>query len=164
MEAVVPVVEDLLAGEFAELAAGAALLDAEEAGDEVQRRRARVAGEVGEEPEEEAGGAVQEDHLGAEVEVGVLRERLLVPLAHVLDHLGQAKGAADGRVHHSEEGGVEGEIVGLLEIEVAAGQGGVGFEFLRGGVRGLGRWGRGGFNLRCVRQCQVPRQVGTAGK
>lgn len=141
-QAVVPVVEDALAAGGNEGAA--ALLGAEEAADEVQGRRAGVAGEVGEEAEEEAGGAVEEDDLGAVVKVWVLRDRLLVPHPHEVDHLGEVEVAPDGVVHHLEEGPVEGEVVGLLEEEVAAGEGGVGFEFLgRVVVRALGGLGEG---------------------
>ena len=75
-EAVVPVVEDLLA--FVEDEGAAALFGAEEAADEVQDGGAGVAGEVGEEAEEEAGGPVEEDDLWAEVESGICRERLVV--------------------------------------------------------------------------------------
>ena len=127
-EAIMPIVEDDFAG--ARGKGAPALLDAEEARDEVERGRADVAGEVWEEAEEEAGGAVEEDGLGAVVEVWVLGDGLLVALAHEGDHLRKAEGAADGLVHHVEEGGVEGEVVGLLEEEIAAGEGGVGFEFL----------------------------------
>ena len=136
-----PVVEDLFA--FIEDECAAALFGAEETADEVQDGRARVAGEVGEEPEEEAGGAVEEDDFGAEVEIGVLSNRLLVAHSHEVDHLGEAEVAAYGFVHHFEEGAVEGEVVGFLEEEVAAGEGGVGFEFLHEGVRAL-IWGGGG--------------------
>ena len=135
-EAVVPVVEDLLA--FVEDEGAAALLGAEEAADEVQDGGAGVAGEVGEEAEEEAGGPVEEDDFGAEVEIGVCRERLVVSQSHICDYLRKAEVATDGFEHEFEEGSVEGEIVRLLEEEVAAREGGVGFEFLRGRVRALG--------------------------
>ena len=69
-EPVVPVVEDDLAASGDE--GVAALLDAEEAGDEVEGGRADVAGEVWEEAEKEAGGAVQEDDFGAVIEIWVL--------------------------------------------------------------------------------------------
>ena len=146
-----PVVEDDFAASGRE--AVAALLHAEEAGDEVEGRRTDVAGEVWEEAEKEAGGAVQEDDLGAVIEIGVLGNGLLVTLAHEGDHVRKVEIATDGFVHHVEEGGVEGVVVGLLEEEIAAGQGGVGFEFLRGLVRTLvGRVGerRVGAYIVCV--------------
>ena len=111
-EPVVPVVEDNLAASGLE--GGAALLHAEEAGDEVEGGRTDVASEVWEEAEKEAGGAVQEDDFGAVIEIRVLGNRLLVTLAHEGDHVRKVEVTADGFVHHLEEGGVEGEVVGLL--------------------------------------------------
>ena len=111
-EAVVPVVEDLLA--FVEDESAAALLGAEEAAYEMQDGGAGVAGEVGEQPEEEAGGAVEEDDFRAEVEIRVFRRRLLVSHSHEVDDLWKAEIAIDGFVHHFEESSVEGEVVGLL--------------------------------------------------
>lgn len=86
--------------------------------------------EGGEELEEEAGGGVEEDGFGAEVEVWVVGSGLGVALGHVEGHVVEVEAAARGGGHHAEESGVEGEVVGLGEEEVGAGEGGVGFEFL----------------------------------
>ena len=107
-----PVVEDLLAA--IEDEGVAALFRAEEAADEMQDGRAGVAGEVGEQAEEEAGGAVEEDDFRAEIEIGVFRGRLLVSQSHVLDYLRKAEIATDGFVHEFEQGSVESEVIRLL--------------------------------------------------
>ena len=117
-QAVVPVVEDLLAA--VEDEGAAALFGAEEAADEMKDGRPGVAREIGKQSEEEAGSTIEEDGFGAEVEIRVLRGRLLVSHSHEIDYLWKAEIAPDGFVHHLEEGPVEGEVVGLLEEEVAA--------------------------------------------
>ena len=147
-----PVVEDYFAGKAGETSA--ALLHAEEAGDKVQHRWTDVAGKVGEEAEKEAGRAVKKDNFGTEVEIGVFRLRLAVSLSHELDHVWKIKLAIDGFVHHVEECRVQGEIVRLLEKEIAAREGSVGFEFLRGSIRTLDGL-NDGCDLHCVHQCQV---------
>ena len=130
-EAVVPVIRDALAAAEDEGVAG--FLGAEERADvqEVGRRDVAVC-EVREEAEEEGGGAVEQDYLGAVVEVGVLGDGLLVALAHEFDHVGQVKVVACGDGHCVEEGAVEGEVIRSFEEVVGAGERGIGFEFLWG--------------------------------
>lgn len=107
-----PVVEDLLAASEDE--ACAALLHAEEAGDEVESGGPDVAGKIREQAEEEAGSAVQQNDFRTVIEIFIFGNGLLVTLAHESDHLRKAEVAADGFVHHVEEGGVDGEVIGLL--------------------------------------------------
>ena len=111
----------------------ARLLGAEKGPDVLEVGRGGVAVlEVGEEAEEEGGGAVEQDYFGAIVEVCVLRDGLVVALAHEFDHVREAEGAACGGVHHVEEGAVEGVVVWGVEEKVGARERGVGFEFLWG--------------------------------
>ena len=86
---------------------------------------------------------------------------MLVTLAHKGDHVRKVEVTADGFVHHLEEGGIESEVVGLLKEEIAAGQGSVGFEFLRELVRTLAALEIQGWVLHCVRQCRALLQAET---
>ena len=83
-----------------------------------------------EELEEEGCRAVQEDGLGAKVEVGVVGLGLVVAHGHEGCHVGEVEVVLGDGCHHAEEGRVEGEVVGLLEEEVAPRERSVGFEFL----------------------------------
>ena len=90
------------------------LLGAEEGADDHEVGGANVAAKVREQAEEKAGGAVEEDDFRAEVEVWVLGSGLLVPHAHEVDHLREAKVALSSSEHHFKESAVKGEVVGLL--------------------------------------------------
>lgn len=107
-----PVVEDHLAASEGE--ARAALLHAEEASDEVESGGADVACEIRKQTEEEAGSTVQQNDFRTVIEVWIFGNGLLVALAHESDHLRKAEVAADSFVHHVEEGGVDGEVIGLV--------------------------------------------------
>ena len=103
---------------------------AEEATDGGQIGRAGGT-EGGEEFVEEGGGAVEKDGLGAEVEVAVGGEGVVVALGAVEGDVVGVEVALAGRLHGGEEGAVEGVVVeGGAEEVVGAGERGVAFEFL----------------------------------
>lgn len=80
---------------------------------------------------EEGGGAVDEEAFGAEVEVSVVGEGLLVALRAVAGEVFAVEVPLAGVLHEAEEGGVELVVVadGGEEV-VVAGERGIAFEFL----------------------------------
>ena len=87
--------------------------------------------EGGEEFVEEGSGAVEEDGFGAEVEVSVGGEGVVVALGAVEGDVVDVEVALAGGLHGAEEGAVERVVVeGGAEEVVGAGEGGVALEFL----------------------------------
>ena len=104
---------------------------AEEGGDGREGGGPRGA-ERGEELVQEGGRAVEEERFRAVVEVAVLGAGLGVALRAVERQPRAVEGGLAGCVHVAEQGAVEGVVVAREEV-VVAGEGGVAFEFLRGG-------------------------------